>query len=101
MLWDPHPVGLGWLKPNAWGLYDIIGNVYVDCPGYFGAQSYDPAAAIDPRSRSPERSGSFAAAAGERIRCIRAAPTAGGADPLTETGVTAFASPATPTSAER
>jgi formylglycine-generating enzyme required for sulfatase activity len=43
----PHPVAQ--LKPNAWGLYDMLGNVYEYCQDYFVAKPYDPADRVDPR----------------------------------------------------
>jgi formylglycine-generating enzyme required for sulfatase activity len=43
----PHPVAR--LKPNAWGLYDMLGNVYEYCQDYFVAKPYDPATGVDPR----------------------------------------------------
>jgi formylglycine-generating enzyme required for sulfatase activity len=58
----PHPVGE--LRPNPWGLYDILGNAYEYCSDYFVARPYDPADRVDPtgpRSGTERvvRSGSF------------------------------------------
>jgi len=43
----PHPVGT--LKPNAWGLYDMLGNAYEYCADYFVVRPYDPSDAADPK----------------------------------------------------
>ncbi len=42
----PRPVGTR--TPNAWGLYDMLGNVYEYCSDYFKAKPYDPAQFVDP-----------------------------------------------------
>jgi eukaryotic-like serine/threonine-protein kinase len=42
----PHPVGQ--LKPNAWGLYDIHGNVFEYCLDDFNAGAYAASAKQDP-----------------------------------------------------
>jgi formylglycine-generating enzyme required for sulfatase activity len=42
-----HPVGK--LKPNAWGLHDMLGNVYEYALDRFVAKPYDPAETEDPR----------------------------------------------------
>lgn len=43
-----HPVGLK--KPNAWGLYDMVGNVYEWCADYH--DDYNEGDQIDPRGPS-------------------------------------------------
>ena len=43
----PHPAGR--LKPNAWALYDMLGNAYEYCSDFFVVQPYDPADAVDPK----------------------------------------------------
>lgn len=59
-------------RPNPFGLFDMLGNVYEWCEGWYGA--YSAAPAIDPRG---PRSGSFRVLRGgswsSRARSVRAA----------------------------
>jgi formylglycine-generating enzyme required for sulfatase activity len=48
-----HPVGK--LKPNAWGLYDMHGNLLQWCGDYYDAHFYEKTASVDPRG--PDRGG--------------------------------------------
>jgi formylglycine-generating enzyme required for sulfatase activity len=43
----PHPVGRR--KPNAWGLHDMLGNVYEYCSDWFVVAPYDAAQSVDPK----------------------------------------------------
>ena len=43
----PHPVGQK--KPNAWGLYDMHGNVYEWCNDYYVEDAYATAKTVDPQ----------------------------------------------------
>jgi formylglycine-generating enzyme required for sulfatase activity len=50
-----HPVGQK--HPNAWGFYDMQGNVWEWCEDWFAADFYDKSPTLDPvnRETSPER----------------------------------------------
>ena len=44
---DPYPNAVGQLLPNAWGMFDMSGNVLEWCGGWFG--TYSPDSQIDPQ----------------------------------------------------
>ena len=48
----PHPVGRK--KPNAWGLYDMLGNVWECCSDWYDAKHYDALAAAGGKIVDPQ-----------------------------------------------
>lgn len=77
--WVPHEVGLK--LPNAWGIYDMHGNVFELCEDYYDSLPYKAEAMIDPQG--PLEGGARCARGGS-ARCpeswVRSAFRIGGSE---------------------